>query len=83
MFYFLADFFFFFFFSNFLFLNFASPDSAIFKNSLFFLCMERNLQTEIKFNPNLNFRNLGEKRRFGYFQFYSTHICQAVLTSSV
>ena len=30
---------------------FAFPDSAILKNSLFFLCMERNLETEIKFNP--------------------------------
>ena len=25
---------------------------------------------------------MGVKRRFGYFQFYSTRICQAVLTSS-
>ena len=62
--YFLAELFTFFFFFNFVF-----PDSAIFKNLLFILCMERNLQTEIKFIYFffLNYRNLREKRRFWLF----------------
>ena len=47
--------------SNFCFLNFAFPDSAIFKNTLFFLHSEIKFDQKKKKN-----RNLGDKRRFGY-----------------